>query len=520
MKRIFDLLFVICLVWAVPALGQTDFMSDYRNTNPTMSNSCTFEEEVTLHQEFLDRAIQNKDSLHQLYGYLYLSDDYTTAHNYSKTAEYLLKAEKLALNSGNVFWQGRVNHFKGGLYTDLLNYEEALRYFELSLSQSTAVKDSQSMAMNLEQIGSMHIYTEEYEKAHEYFEKAMPLIEKFCSPTSLAVTLGNYGTLLNHEGRFEESIDYYTRATEICREIESSYRECIYMNNLADSYLSLKEFDKSLEMWLECVRINKEKGWHENLITNYSGISDVYEQKGDFEEALYYYQDYHTVYDSIVGVDVKKTVANLEAKYENEKKELALQKYELELQQTQQSLERSIGGLLFMVVLILTGMGLWRVQSKFAKRSLSQSQENLGAITRLLVQKNAHIEALEQQAQASTNNDGENSSEIEETEESFYNQRILTPSDWELFKTNFEKSYPRYIHRLRTNYPTLSEAEERLFLLIKLHLSTKEIADMLGISIAGVKKTRYRLRKRIEIDEGASLDKYVQSFLKNYSSTT
>ncbi len=513
MKKIFTFLLSICFTWGSPILGQSDFVSDYLNTNPAMSNSCTFEEEVELHLEFLNNAIQNKDSLHQLYGYLYLADDYTGVQEYSKTTEYLLKAEKLALSSGNILWQGRVNHYKGSLYTDLFNYEEALRYFELSLSQNIVALDSQNMAMNLEQIGSMHIYSEEYEKAHQYYEKAIPLIKKFCSPMSLAVTLGNYGTLLNHEGRFEESIDYYKQALVILREIKSRYRESIHMNNLADSYLSLKKFDEALAIWQECVRINKENNWPDNLITNYSGISDVYEQKGDFEKALYYYQDYHMVYDSIVGVDVKKNIANLEAKYENEKKELALQKYELDLQQTQQSLERSVGLLIIMLLLILAGISLWRVQSKFARRSLMQSQENLGAITQLLVKKNAHIEALEQQIKASEKDAEFNiNSNGRDSEESFYNQRILTPSDWELFKTNFEKSYPGYIHRLRSLYPTLSEAEERLFLLLKLHLSTKEIADMLGISTAGVKKTRYRLRKRIQIEEGISLDKHVQVF--------
>ena len=72
--------------------------------------------------------------------------------------------------------------------------------------------------------------------------------------------------------------------------------------------------------------------------------------------------------------------------------------------------------------------------------------------------------------------------------------------------------YPRYINSLRITHPDLTEAGERLFLFIKLSLTNKEAAAILGISTETIKKTRTRLRKRLNLSEEMNLDEYVKQF--------
>ncbi|MEZ4933945.1 MAG: helix-turn-helix transcriptional regulator [Saprospiraceae bacterium] len=83
---------------------------------------------------------------------------------------------------------------------------------------------------------------------------------------------------------------------------------------------------------------------------------------------------------------------------------------------------------------------------------------------------------------------------------------------WSAFKDYFGKAHRGFLHLLRSQYPDLTDAEERLFLFIKLNLSTKEIAVILGIAVSSVKKTRYRLRKRLGLEEGVDLQEFILSF--------
>lgn len=90
--------------------------------------------------------------------------------------------------------------------------------------------------------------------------------------------------------------------------------------------------------------------------------------------------------------------------------------------------------------------------------------------------------------------------------------KILTDTDWENFKIRFKTIYPDLIINLRNTYPELTAAEQRLFLLIKLKFSTREISDILGISKESVRKARYRLKRKLNLDKKDNLIQFINSF--------
>ena len=59
------------------------------------------------------------------------------------------------------------------------------------------------------------------------------------------------------------------------------------------------------------------------------------------------------------------------------------------------------------------------------------------------------------------------------------------------------------------SYPNVSNNDLRLMSLLKMNLSSKEIANILNISIEGVKKARYRLRKKLNLSTEESLQELV-----------
>jgi hypothetical protein len=86
---------------------------------------------------------------------------------------------------------------------------------------------------------------------------------------------------------------------------------------------------------------------------------------------------------------------------------------------------------------------------------------------------------------------------------------ILTDEDWENFKKAFEEVYPGFFASLRYQYPDITVSELRLSALIKLKLSLKESASMLGISPESIKKSRYRLRKKFDLYEKETLEDFI-----------
>ncbi len=91
------------------------------------------------------------------------------------------------------------------------------------------------------------------------------------------------------------------------------------------------------------------------------------------------------------------------------------------------------------------------------------------------------------------------------------NAHILTDDDWTKFKKTFEEFYPTFFANLRYRFPDITAAELRLSALIKINLSLKEAANTLGISTESVKKSRYRLKKKIALAESDSLEEYIRA---------
>jgi len=86
---------------------------------------------------------------------------------------------------------------------------------------------------------------------------------------------------------------------------------------------------------------------------------------------------------------------------------------------------------------------------------------------------------------------------------------IVTDDDWEKFKKTFHEVYPNFFASLRYRFPPITASELRLSALIKMNLSLKEAANMLGISNDSVKKSRYRLKKRLGLLDEDSLEEFI-----------
>jgi ligand-binding sensor domain-containing protein/DNA-binding CsgD family transcriptional regulator len=82
---------------------------------------------------------------------------------------------------------------------------------------------------------------------------------------------------------------------------------------------------------------------------------------------------------------------------------------------------------------------------------------------------------------------------------------ILREDDWDKFEVHFDQVHEDFLKRLRINYPALTPKDLRLCAYLRMNLSTKEIAPLLNISVRGVEISRYRLRKKFDIERVENL---------------
>lgn len=87
-----------------------------------------------------------------------------------------------------------------------------------------------------------------------------------------------------------------------------------------------------------------------------------------------------------------------------------------------------------------------------------------------------------------------------------------TEEDWEHFAHHFDKVHSDFLVSLKEHFPKLTPNELKLCAYLRMNLSTKEIAQLMNISVRGVEISRYRLRKKLQIPTETNLFEHLMNF--------
>jgi ligand-binding sensor domain-containing protein/DNA-binding CsgD family transcriptional regulator len=83
--------------------------------------------------------------------------------------------------------------------------------------------------------------------------------------------------------------------------------------------------------------------------------------------------------------------------------------------------------------------------------------------------------------------------------------------EWENFAKHFDKVHSDFVVKLKEKHPAITGNEMKLSAYLRMNLSTKEIAQLMNISVRGVEISRYRLRKKLGIPTEVNLFEYLMN---------
>ena len=92
------------------------------------------------------------------------------------------------------------------------------------------------------------------------------------------------------------------------------------------------------------------------------------------------------------------------------------------------------------------------------------------------------------------------------------NRDIDSDKQWEVFESHFESVHEEFLKRLKQEFPDLSPRELKLSAYLRLNISSKEISSLMNISVRGVEISRYRLRKKLQLEHDQNLTDFIMMF--------
>lgn len=91
------------------------------------------------------------------------------------------------------------------------------------------------------------------------------------------------------------------------------------------------------------------------------------------------------------------------------------------------------------------------------------------------------------------------------------NQSLRSHKDWDVFKLYFEDVNKNFYQKLNEINPELTTNDHRLCALIKLNMTSKEMASVLNVAPHSIKSLRYRLKKKLGLDVETDLEEFIRS---------
>lgn len=85
----------------------------------------------------------------------------------------------------------------------------------------------------------------------------------------------------------------------------------------------------------------------------------------------------------------------------------------------------------------------------------------------------------------------------------------FSENNWDKFYTNFDLIHQSFFRTLRQKHPDLTSNDLRICAYLRLNMSTKELADVMGVTLKGAEAAKYRLRKKLGVNSATPLHEYL-----------
>ncbi|RLD56955.1 MAG: hypothetical protein DRJ05_10485 [Bacteroidetes bacterium] len=459
--------------------------------------------------------------------------------NYDLALEYDLKALSIVETLSNPKRLSLIYNFIGIDYYRYHNFDDAILNFNRSLEIRQKTLDSIGIADCYNNLGMVYDDIGDTASALDNYTKSLIIYEKKDEYDGIAASLNNMAGIYYQQDNFQMVMNYMLKALEIRRKAGDKRKLSYTLLNIASLYLSTNEIKKSIELNLEGLQLAKEIGAKSQKKIAYKGLSDAYFETNDYLDAYKYHILYSSVKDSIFKENKSRAIAEMQAKYETEKKEIENQLLKNENKAKSRNQIILIVAIVALILLLLMLIyylrlrGISHRQQKalahielarkeqekqnlkdkvFAEKQINKLQQEkfdidikhknkeLANSTLSLINKNEVLGKLRADIK-SLEAPHTGQSEII----SYINQNLDTENDWKKFKVEFEEVHPGFFDRINKTYPDLSETYIKICAFLRIDLTSKEIADLLHVSVAAVNKNRQRLRKKLNLEAEADL---------------
>ncbi len=473
---------------------------------------------LQLYKDALKLSTDIKDNNFLIWFYTSFGFYYYTYNDYPNALPLFLKTSKLLENNQDkdIIDPCNILKLNGFFWSTIEDNNKSNEYLERALQQCST--NNQNYGTILNNIALNYIKLNNFQKARTYLEKTKTAAITINDKVRYAKALGDIAYIEAHRKNYDKAISLLKEDIEISQAENSDKNTMFAQIRLATIYVETKQYQNAKTLLLDALEYIKTKTY---LASNELDIQKlllqiaVHEKNDNAELAAR--RRIESLSDQIILQDGVEAVKM--ANWQSQKERV---EWQLEAEQNKAEKSKVIKWSLLAVSLLLCGLvasiyqlnkrKIRLLKSSYEKqilkfkldqvesdKKLQTTNNSLASFKAYLVDRNKHIDDIDNEINK-LRQIGKATKTLSAMEE-LKISHLVTDENWNKFKEVFIREEPEYYQYILTSFPGLTESNLRIILLNRLNLNNLEIAQLLGLSVDGVKKSKQRLRKKFDNDD-------------------
>lgn len=485
-------------------------ISDYENSLKTLDKAIVLQKELN-DSTSVAEALNNKGIILNDLGKF---DDAIATHIEALKIKEALKSEP---------WTIAYSYYNiGAAYNSIVNFEMSINYLEKAkaiFSKLDNYREENNAVNSIIAINLKH--TKQYTKAIAILKEVISEYKDMNYNNDLAGAYNSLGQVYMKTDSVLKAKKLFEQSLAIGKQYEQKALLALNLTELGNVELSLNNNRKALRYFKEALAIDEETQAKDKVKNDYLDISKAQAKLGNYRKAYQNHLKFFKLHDELLSKENYERINELEIQYQTEKKEKELIIKQNRIKLLEERKQKAENERLFLIISLIGALALafaivYGLRQKMKRNKIEREkldndlefkEKELTTHALHLAHKNEVLLDLKSQLKElkSSSPNSRNYQKVINT----INLDINNDNNWEQFRTYFEDVHKDFNSKVMRNYPEVSNNDLRLMSLLKMNLSSKEIANILNISTEGVKKARYRLRKKLNLTTEDSLQELV-----------
>jgi tetratricopeptide (TPR) repeat protein len=435
--------------------------------------------------------------------------------NYNEALEFYLEALKVRTEH-NLSYNKELHNI-ALVYTKMDNSRGALTFLYKALTIAYELSDTTALLQTANVIGNCYKNLKQYDSAAIFYDSAVAIGKRLKRTDLSANALVNKAKLMYDLKKYPEAIALLHATIRIAKEYRQQGILSHGFDQLGSSFYQLKKYDSAIYYTKEAYNVSLRSKYRPVLRTSSAALAGLYKDLHQMDSAFKYLEKHYKFDEEIDSLSNASQFSDLRVRIETLEKD-----QEIAVLQSQQEVDRlknqrmglAMAGLSILAASVVVGVFIRQkaqqrineIEQAKMKAELEANRENLTRQTLGMININNCLDEIQEQVKDL--NTSQSDVRLARVVNLIKANKTLQ-NDWENFNKYFGSVHASFYEKLTALDLQLTTHEKRVCALIKLNLTNREIATLLNIEPTSVKTMKYRIKKKLSLDENTDLETYL-----------